>query len=455
MPRVVSGAAGHLIARLAQRLQAQGRTRAAWMAASWFAALKRRDTEALYLLGRLATENRDPVRVRAICEELLAGSPDDTEALEALGRLCLEAGEAEAALAHFARHDRLVSGATTLTRLYRHQHLDTGQVQRQAPYYVRLEHVLADTAYWSIMTDGGILYAADTHGRNPSKNPFVRGRVSRDGSRAVFAYPEPSVVVDRECVFVGGDENYSHWVFRNLLKLAVLDDEGILDAAPWLLNRDLCAHQREYLEMFGVGPERRVLVERGAVVRCERLVVPALLAWPRVIAHGVRWIRRRLSRHLVPPEAAEGLIYVSRRDARFRHVVNEDELYARLRPLGFRMIVPGRLSVAEQIREFSGAKLIVGVHGAALSNIVFAPDHAAIVEINSSSMAMMDDYRRIASSVGQRMATVTSQTYADPHESVHVNSSYLVDVEAVLRRVEEFMKSAADASQAPGVAPVP
>jgi capsular polysaccharide biosynthesis protein len=371
-----------------------------------------------------------------------------------LGKLYLDGGELQAALAHFARRDGLVPGGTTLTRLYRQQQLDAELAKRQAPYYVRLQHVLADTAYWSIMTDAGIFHSADTHGRNPAKNPFVQGRVSSDALDVVASYPEPSVVVERECVFVGGDENYSHWVFRNLLKLACLDEEGLLDSLPWLLNRDLSAYQLEYLEMFGVGPDRRVLVDRGTVIRCESLVVPALLAWPQVIAHGVRWIRRRLSPYLIAPDAASRLIYVSRRDARFRHVVNEDALYDRLRPLGFRMIVPGRSSVAEQIKAFSGARLIVGVHGAALANIVFAPDRAAIVEINSSSMAMMDDYRRIARAVGQRMATVTSQTYADPHQPVHVNSSYLVDVEAVLRRVEKFMASPAGAPRAPGSASV-
>jgi capsular polysaccharide biosynthesis protein len=430
-----------LIARLAERLQARGRTRAAWLAASCFAALTRRDTEALYLLGRLATENRDAARIRAVCEEILAASPDDTEALEVLGKLCMDAGQLDAALAHFARRDAIVSEGTALTRLYRHQDLDAGRMKRQVPHYVRLEHVLVDTAYWSIMTDGGVFHSADTHGRSPFNNPFLRGRVSSDGGLVVASYPAPSVAIERECIFVGGDQNYSHWVFRNLQKLACLEDDGLLDRLPWLLNRDLSAYQLEYLEMLGVGPDRRVLVERGAVIRCERLVVPALVTWPQVIAMGVKWIRRRLSPYMVAPGAASGLIYVSRRDASVRHVANEDELYDRLRPLGFELIVAGQLSAREQIRAFSGARLIVAVHGAALANMLFAPDHAAIVEINSSAKASMDDYRKIARAMGQRMATVISHTYADPREPVHADSSYRVDVEAVLEQVARFMAS--------------
>src|SRR5688500_14432216 len=108
MQRVGARAPARLIARFAERLQAQGHPRAAWIAASWFAALRRRDTEALYLLGRFATENRDAARARAICEELLAASPDDTEALEVLGKLYIDGGELQAALAHFARRDGLV-----------------------------------------------------------------------------------------------------------------------------------------------------------------------------------------------------------------------------------------------------------------------------------------------------------------------------------------------------------
>jgi capsular polysaccharide biosynthesis protein len=191
--------------------------------------------------------------------------------------------------------------------------------------------------------------------------------------------------------------------------------------------------------MLGVGPERRVLVYRGQVVRCHRLVVPALLTSRAEIAQGVEWLRERLAPFMTPIGQADGMIYVSRRDARWRHVANEDELYARLQPLGFRMIVPGRLSVAEQIGHFSGAKIVVCVHGAALTNMIFTPADASIIEINSSALARMDDFHRVAQARGQRMVSVISKGFTAPQETVNVNADYYADIDAVVREVERSL----------------
>jgi len=422
-------------------LQRRNFRKAAWALAALLALASRRGDDALRLLARLATENGDLERARAICAELLEKCPDDESALVVLGKLSLAAGDTQRALACFERHARLTVGPRAVTRLYRQQHLDLERAQRGAPYYRALEGVFVDTAYWSIMTDSGILYARDVHGRNMANSPWVQGRISSDGEYAVASYAEPQVTVPEACILVGGDENYSHWLFRNLLKLVALEADGLVDALPWLLNRDLTSWQIAYLEMLGVEVDRRVLVERGQVIRCRKLVTPALLTNPAAIAAGIEWIQRRLAAHRVPAASANALLYVSRADARVRHVLNENELLERLKPLGFRVVMPGRLSVADQIREFSAARAVVAVHGAGLTNIVFTPPQAAIVEINSSLLARMDDFRRIARARRQHMATVVSDRYSGARDAIHVNSDYYVDVDEVVREVERCLQS--------------
>jgi capsular polysaccharide biosynthesis protein len=395
----------------------------------------------LRLLARLATENEDFKRARELCAELLEKCPDDEAALRVLGRLSLAAGDTDRAIGCFERHARLTLGPRALTRLYRQQHLDLERAKQKIPYYRVLDDVLVDTAYWSIMTDSGVVYSRDVHGRNLAKSPFVQGRVSSDDQCVVASYLEPQVTVSQECIFVGGDENYSHWLFRNLLKLVALEDDRLVDGLPWLLNRDLKPWQLEYLDMFGVRAPRRILVERGQVIRCRKLVTPALLTNAAPIAAGIKWIHKRLAAYMAPPAEADALIYVSRADARFRHLLNENELFERLQPLGFRLVVPGRLGVAEQIREFSGARIVVAVHGAALTNIVFTRHDTAIVEINSSVLARMDDFRRIARAREQHMATVISDNYADAREAIHVNSDYYVNVNEIVREVDRCLQA--------------
>jgi capsular polysaccharide biosynthesis protein len=150
---------------------------------------------------------------------------------------------------------------------------------------------------------------------------------------------------------------------------------------------------------------------------------------------GISWLRARLGHLMVPEGQADTLLYVSRADAAQRHILNEGELEDSLARLGFKSFVPGRCNVAEQIRAFSSARVIVGVHGAGMTNMVYAPAHASYIEIVSGALATMDDFRRIASAREQAMTTIVSESYALGQE-VHANADYFVDVAAVVKAAQ-------------------
>ena len=76
---------------------------------------------------------------------------------------------------------------------------------------------------------------------------------------------------------------------------------------------------------------------------------------------------------------------MSRADARLRRIVNEDELIDRLSRHGFAVVRPGEYSAAEQAQIFSRARVIVGAHGNGLTNIVFAPQGATVIELFGSN----------------------------------------------------------------------
>lgn len=413
------------------------RTAEGW--AHVLARMRPRDAGPCRLLARFAAARRDAQAAKRWSDEALQRRPGDPEMLEMAGALRLASDDVQGALAHFGELARVTAGTGIVTRAYRQQHLDLAAARRGMPYYRKLDGVLVDTAYWSIMTPQGTVYSADVHGRNLANSPLVRGRTTPDGVTVIASYPEPAVRVEDECILVGGDDNYSHWLFRDLLKLAALED-ALLEGYPWLLNSDLKSYQLEYLDLLGVPPHRRRLVSRGEVITCDQLIVPALLTSKRAIATGIDWLRRRFAALCVPQAQAQALVYVSRADAAYRHVLNEDELVSALAGLGFEVVVPGRCSVREQIRAFSSAKLIVAVHGAALTNMVYAPAHAAYVEVVSSALARMDDFRRIAGARGQRMSTVVCERYAPHAQAIHPNSDYYADIPAVMTAVERLLQ---------------
>jgi capsular polysaccharide biosynthesis protein len=406
--------------------------------------------QALRELHVLALARGDAAEAARTGERLVALRPDDAAIHWNLAVLALQAGDAEAALRHFRRHDAHRSAGALATRLCTDSLLDPARAAAGEPYVARLRDVLVETALWSVI-DGDRVYVREVHDRTIANGPYVAGRMFPDGRRFIFSLPAPHVTIEAPCVLLGGDENYSHWLTRNLIKLCLT--EGLPEYAmlPLLINEDLRGYQREYLELLGIAPERLVKVPRGVVVACRDLLVPTQLRNHPQMRRGIDWLRARLA-SCMEGSPAHGRIYVSRRDTPVRALLNEPELEAALQPLGFCTVVPGTMTVREQVRAFSGASLIVAVHGAGLTNLVFTPTDARVIEIASSTIAKMDDFRQIARALGQRLATVVSDDYELTRgETLEANWDYRVPVGEVLKALAEVAPEvAADARRPRG-----
>lgn len=74
-------------------------------------------------------------------------------------------------------------------------------------------------------------------------------------------------------------------------------------------------------------------------------------------------------------------LLVSRKDARLRRLTNEDALAEALAPHGYEVATPGALPLEEQIRLFSEAERVIGVHGAGLTNIAFMHPGGRVTEL--------------------------------------------------------------------------
>jgi len=81
-------------------------------------------------------------------------------------------------------------------------------------------------------------------------------------------------------------------------------------------------------------------------------------------------------------------IYLSRRDAPRRRMVNESELTARLKSMGFEVWRMEGMTIAEQQDLFGSAAVVIAEHGAALTNIVWCPKGATVVDIHPTVPAM-------------------------------------------------------------------
>lgn len=255
--------------------------------------------------------------------------------------------------------------------------------------------VLADRTGWYVLAADGALHLDDMGNANPELGTFVK--VAAANGSAILQLDAPRRVVGA-CILLGGSRNYYHWLADYFPRLGLA---ALPPALPLLVNRDLAGFQRDCLAAVGIGAERLLPVDLPAVIHCAELVAPvAATHRQKLHPEAAAWLRRVFAPG-APTEAPRRL-YVSRRDATLRRVVNEADLVAALAARGFVALVPGAMSVKAQAQAFSQAKIILGPHGAGLANMIFAPPGAAVIELSAGLRLHPAFMENLARDLGHR-----------------------------------------------------
>lgn len=106
----------------------------------------------------------------------------------------------------------------------------------------------------------------------------------------------------------------------------------------------------------------------------------------------IKWLRRKVRHKLNTHDTSDEFskrVFVSRRDADWRRLVNLDRILDIIEPYGFEEFIPTNHSIAEQMHTFSEADFIMGPHGSNLANIVFSSD-CVVCEIFGDSPRTAD-----------------------------------------------------------------
>lgn len=221
-------------------------------------------------------------------------------------------------------------------------------------------------------------------------------------------------------------DNYYHWLLDSLPRWRLLQAAGHAQYDYVLLPGQPAKFQDELLDRLKVPPAKRLRCGKYCVHQFERLVVPAMpFPVEAVPAWACRWLRSLFPLGGSGPEK----IYLSRRGGRGRQIVNEAELEAALTARGFVSLQPETLSVAEQVERLGAARCVVAPHGAALSNLAFAPPGVRLLELFHPQHKNRC-YVNLAAACGHRYASLDGRATSAPGER---GLEYAVDVPAVLQ----------------------
>ena len=175
--------------------------------------------------------------------------------------------------------------------------------------------------------------------------------------------------------------NYYHFLFDALPRLGILE-ESMPDASfDAVLVPHRTRYQQQLLELIGLDAPL-LQPERDRAWRADRLLVPSTpnheLAAPAWV---VQWIQQVL-RPSRSTNTQGRRLYLTRGDRpNTRRYVPEPALWPELQRRGFQRVDAGTFSVQEQIDMFHDAEIVVGPHGAALTNIVFCRPGVKVLEL--------------------------------------------------------------------------
>jgi len=228
-------------------------------------------------------------------------------------------------------------------------------------------------------------------------------------------------------------DNYFHWMLQSVPRWKILQAAGrgdydyvLLQAGPWRF-------QDEALDRLSVPPARRLRCSKNFVHQFERLVVPAMpFPGQNVSPWACEW-----TRSLFPPKAAgPEKVYLALGGGR-RRLANQSELQEALSARGFVSVQPGQLTVAQQVEAVGSARWMVAPHGAALTNLIFAPPGAALLELFHPQHKNRC-YENLASICGHRYESIVGRAI-NPDASRQLE--YAVDVSALLQAVDRMLNS--------------
>jgi hypothetical protein len=186
---------------------------------------------------------------------------------------------------------------------------------------------------------------------------------------------------------------------------------------------------RQHLEWSGIPLDRVVWFDPRTRVQPDELhVVPRDLS-------GILGLRAAVLDHLGITPAAERHVYISRRDAQCRRVVNEPEQTAVFLQKGVETHTLRGMAAADQVRLFAAARTIIAPTGAALVHLLFAPQGAQVIELFPAGFEreVLHVYQPICDLLGLRYRRVDCESIPNlPEPDLLLRRETIEEIHAAL-----------------------
>lgn len=256
---------------------------------------------------------------------------------------------------------------------------------------------------------------------------------------------EPVAILDD--IFSSG-MNICHFLLDHVTRIAIYQKIGHIGK---FLIADDYPYYRQIFEIMGLADRiifsktRRISIKAPKILFSSNIIVQQLRRPAHYCAPwATEFLRRSLNIPERSPKAGRKLM-ISRGSEASRKIVNWNEVRPMIAARGYEIVELEGLSASQQIDLFSDVERIIGVHGAGLTNLIFAPKDANIFEILPPFFAG-SEYWLLASALGQRYSAFVADDPILPNPDPllwHRDWHYLgrdikISLEKLSRALDEF-----------------
>jgi hypothetical protein len=173
-----------------------------------------------------------------------------------------------------------------------------------------------------------------------------------------------------------GGAGYWHWLFDSVTRLSLMDR---FPADTKVITPPLTPWMRWYLERLGL--ENLIIETDATALRVEHFYFssPSSMTgcWN---PYAVAFLRRSFLPYGSPPSDSLPKRFYIIREGYTRGISNEQEVRNYFKSQDWSLIAPEKLSIPDQIALFRDAEAITGLHGSALTNLVWCSPGASVIE---------------------------------------------------------------------------
>lgn len=268
-----------------------------------------------------------------------------------------------------------------------------------------------------------------------------------DGFHHVFPHagevvyvPRPTKVPGRLLVLTNScaQRNYYHWTIEIMSQLRLLQESGI--EFDWVAAPNRKPFMVQSLALLGIEESKILRMGRYTHLQADELIVlgrdggyphPTGIEFLRDSMRSQSWSKYGSSERT--------RLYIPRTSCSSRRIVDEEKLIIALEKLGFECVRLELLTVKEQVELFQRAEIVVGPHGAGLTNLAYCRPGTAVLEISPTSRPCR--YFHCLSHLNELAFRVYFGRAVRRPGHVGTEADIEIDLAAVLQEVQDLLSS--------------